>query len=309
MLKELFVLEELHEGRDDAEGVRAVCDQPLEEDSDDLFLDVLCLLSRTLTEAGCLVALAAVLSLDLLLALASTCVRVEEVDEPAAEPVAVRVGVSQVSRSGTEYEVGALGVELLYQAMEQVDRGIVGLESWLARLGFALGHGNAAAEHDDRVDERDVVSSVGDRLTTLGKEELVGETGGHSSLHRLLEFTLEVASQLGRLQSGRKVAEQGRSDGEQLWDVTRDGLDAQWVWQLGRQREGARDEVVELSAAGWDDVGERIVVDRQELGEVVEEDQDRADRAEIDGPDRLAHLALAEEGSEEAEEGDEESME
>lgn len=73
--------------------------------------------------------------------------------------------------------------------------------------------------------------------------------------------------------------------------------------------ESAEDEVVQLDALGRDDVAQGEERLREEVGEVVEEDEDDALGAEVEGPGGVSELATAEEGRQETEERDELAVE
>lgn len=73
-------------------------------------------------------------------------------------------------------------------------------------------------------------------------------------------------------------------------------------------REGREDDVPELDAVRRDGFDEGVVVFGEELGEVVEEDEEDPHRSLEEDSGRFLHLGCREEGREELEEGDEEGV-
>lgn len=66
---------------------------------------------------------------------------------------------------------------------------------------------------------------------------------------------------------------------------------------------------MQLDALRWDDVAEGEEGLREEIGEVVEEDEKDSLRSEIERSSRFSHLSSSEERCEEAEERDQLSVE
>ena len=81
------------------------------------------------------------------------------------------------------------------------------------------------------------------------------------------------------------------------------------VGQAHVAREGGQDQVAHLDAAGGDHIAQREVVLAQELGEVMQQDQEDAQGALVQEADSLGQLSIAQVGLQQAQQGDQEALE
>lgn len=93
-----------------------------------------------------------------------------------------------------------------------------------------------------------------------------------------------------------------------LVHVSFDEVVGEGIWEGVVSREGGEDDVPELDAVRRDGFDEGVVVFGEELGEVMEEDEEDPHRSLEEDSRRFLHLGCREEGGEELEEGDEEGV-
>lgn len=124
------------------------------------------------------------------------------------------------------------------------------------------------------------------------------------------EVLIERAADTRRRERDRVVGEEARRDlglGEDFELECR--LERVGKADSSVDGEGAKYKVVELDARRGNDISKGVVSLREELGEVVEEDEEDSLSSNVERSSRVGELATTEEGSEESHERDELSEE
>mmetsp|Transcript_29531 Transcript_29531/g.65382 ORF Transcript_29531/g.65382 Transcript_29531/m.65382 type:complete len:496 (-) Transcript_29531:1158-2645(-) len=263
-----WVLDQLNEGDQQAPWVWPVDDEPLQQHTRDLLLDKL--------------------HLDLR----------KQRKQHAREVVGVAVGVAQLVGNGIEQQVAPLTVQLSSQAQVQVHGCSV--------QGASHAFGNMADVQHQRVDSRGIVRGAcclglcSRQVQPLG--QLHREVGGlagaqevlHGGLERLVQQALRVWDDAGGLrdlgkQVNLKVGGEGVGQPHVAW-------------------ESRQDEVAHLDAGCGDGIAQRDVVLTQELGEVVQQNQQQPQSALVQLAHAVRQVRQAQVGLQELEQGDQKHL-
>lgn len=170
--------------------------------------------------------------------------------------------------------------------------------------GLSLDNSRYADVHDQRVQEGQVVVLFVHRalLSTFDKRR---KERRRSPVEQEL---VEISANLAVLQPSGEVG-QDRRNGANLLDLV-EGNGA----QVGvRENEGGwecgEDDVAQLDAPLWNGITEREVVLAEEVGEVVQENEEKAKCATVEVAHGTLEARIFEEGREELEEGEEKLVE
>jgi len=198
------------------------------------------------------------------------------------------------------------------EKLEQLDDGSRRIE---LEVGQSLGvagdrNGERSSVENDGVEESEVVLHDGGRSISSrwAHHRDPSSQSRHQSRDRSIRVNavLQGRSKIPRLQDRSVV----RKDG---WDavlvhVSFGEVVGEGIGEGVVSREGREDDVPELDAVRRDGFDEGVVVFGEELGEVVEEDEENPHRSLEEDSGRFLHLWGGEEGGEELEEGDEEGV-
>mgnify|MGYP001177838368 CR=1 FL=1 len=126
--------------------------------------------------------------------------------------------------------------------------------------------------HDKGINHRDVVSHPGLGCSAGVCLKVVSQLCGEGAGGPGLEVAVQVLLEAG-LDQGRKVGDHPRRDGN-LWQHVHLKVGSEGVWQPHVSRESGEDEIPHLDAVRRNHVAKAVVVITQELGKVVQENQE-----------------------------------
>mmetsp|Transcript_8574 Transcript_8574/g.22973 ORF Transcript_8574/g.22973 Transcript_8574/m.22973 type:complete len:294 (-) Transcript_8574:5821-6702(-) len=221
----------------------------------------------------------------------------EQRQQHAREEVGVGVGEAQLVGNGVQHQVARLAVCLVQQVR-------VDVHCWAVEWDGRGVHHSSHVQHE-AVDQVHVV-------VCAGGGNLVGGEG--DALHQVLHEAARLACAQVAIHLALDVVRQ-----QAIWVGQARGhadLRQQVHLEVGRERvrqahiawEGRQDEVAHLHAGGRDVVAQGEVVLTQELREVVQQDQQQAQRACVHGAHGGAEVGHAQVGLHEAQQRQQQAL-